>query len=452
MSLLPAQSDAPRAPGALPVSDPPPAVPAPTTASAAPALPATPPGLVERRAAARVLAELAAIDRGALELRLPDGTVRRFGASADASPGAPSAAIDVRRWAFFPRVALGGDLGFGEAFVDGDWVTPDLVAVIALFIANEEVLAGDAGRPGLVRRLADRLDHLRRRNTPGGSRRNIRAHYDLGNDFFQLFLDESMTYSCGLFERDDEPLEAAQQRKIRAVLDKARLAPGMHLLEIGCGWGSTALTAAREYGVRVTGLTVSEQQRAWGLARALEAGLADQVAIELCDYRAATGVYDRVVSIEMLEAVGHEYFGAFFAAVDRLLAPGGRAVLQVITLPDQRYEGYLERVDWIQKYIFPGAVIPSLTALCEAMTRASSLVVEQLENVGPHYAPTLAAWRRRFLTHSAELTRLGFDERFQRTWEYYFAYCEAGFASRYLNDLQLVLARAGLPAWPGRNR
>jgi len=414
-------------------------------------VPAPAPGVVERWTAARVLDALAAIDRGTLDLRLPDGTVRRFGEAAAATTG-PAAAIHVSSWAFFPRVALGGDLGFGESFVDGDWTTPDLTAVIALFIANEEVLAGEAGRPALLRRAADRIDHLRRRNTPGGSRRNIRAHYDLGNDFFRLFLDETMTYSCALFEAEDEPLEKAQRRKIRRILDKAQLEPGMHLLEIGCGWGSTALTAAREYGVRVTGLTVSDEQRAWGLARVREAGLEDRVAIELCDYRHAHGRYDRVVSIEMLEAVGHEYLGAYFAAIDRMLAPGGRAVIQVITLPDQRYEGYLERVDFIQKHIFPGAAIPSLTALCDAMTRASTLVVEDLESIGPHYAPTLAAWRRRFTAEPAELARLGFDPRFQRTWEYYFAYCEAGFASRYLNDLQLVLTRAGLPAWTGRNR
>ncbi len=430
----------------------------PAGAATRPAAASTPlaavPGAIERWLARRVLDALAALERGRLELRLPDGSVRRFGAREDAAaprPG-PVAAIDVSSWAFFPRVALGGDLGFAESFVDGEWTTPDLTAVISLFIANEEVLASEAGTPSLLRRAADRLDHLRRRNTPGGSRRNIRAHYDLGNDFFRLFLDATMTYSCGLFERPDEPLETVQLRKIRRVLDKAQLEPGMHLLEVGCGWGSTALVAAREYGVRVTGLTVSEEQRAWGLARVGEAGLADRVAIELCDYRHAHGSYDRVVSIEMLEAVGHEYFGAYFAAIDRLLAPGGRAVIQVITLPDQRYEGYLGRVDFIQKHVFPGAVIPSLTALCEAMTRASSLVVEHLENIGPHYAPTLAAWRRRFLAQAAELSRLGFDPRFQRTWEYYFAYCEAGFASRYLNDLQLVLTRAGLPALPGRNR
>lgn len=419
-------------------------------AQAPPPITVRAPGAIERWLARRVLDALAALERGRLDLRLPDGSTRRFGQREDAS--GPVAALEIRSWAFFRRVALAGDLGFAESFVDGEWTTPDLTALISLFIANEVVLTGEAGTPSLLRRAADRLDHLRRRNTPGGSRRNIRAHYDLGNDFFRLFLDETMTYSCGLYERPDEPLEAVQRRKIRRVLDKAQLEPGMHLLEIGCGWGSTALTAARECGVRVTGLTVSEEQRAWGLAQIREAGLEDRVAIELCDYRQARGTYDRVVSIEMLEAVGHEYLGAYFAAIDRLLAPGGRAVIQVITLPDQRYEGYLERVDFIQKHVFPGAVIPSLTALCEAMTRASSLVIEQLENIGPHYAPTLAAWRRRFLAQAAELARLGFDPRFQRTWEYYFAYCEAGFASRYLNDLQLVLTRAGLPALPRTGR
>ena len=444
----------PEAPPGLP-ADPgeSPAGASPRPAAATPP-PAAAPGAIERWLARRVLDALAGLERGRLELRLPDGSVRRFGAREDAGapPSGPQATIDVGAWAFFPRVALGGDLGFAESFVDGEWTTPDLAAVISLFIANEEVLAGEAGTPSLLRRAADRLDHLRRRNTPGGSRRNIRAHYDLGNDFFRLFLDDTMTYSCGLFERPGEPLETVQLRKIRRILDKAQLEPGMHLLEIGCGWGSTALTAAREYGVRVTGLTVSEEQRAWSSARIREAGLEDRVAIELCDYRHARGSYDRVVSIEMLEAVGHEYFGAYFAAVDRLLAPGGRAVIQVITLPDQRYEGYLGRVDFIQKHVFPGAVIPSLTALCEAMTRASNLVVEDLENIGPHYAPTLAAWRRRFLAQAAQLEQLGFDRRFQRTWEYYFAYCEAGFASRYLNDLQLVLTRAGLPALPRTGR
>jgi len=406
------------------------------------------PGVFARWCADRVLDQLAAIARGRLEIRLPDGRRLHVG---DGSAG-PDARIEVERWAFFPRVALGGDIGFGESFADGEWTTPDLPAVFALFIANEGVMAGRAGTPALLARLADRALHLSRRNTPAGSRRNIERHYDLGNDFFRTFLDETMTYSCGIFEREEEPLEQVQLRKIRRILDRARLERGMRLLEIGCGWGSTALVAAREYGASVTGLTVSIEQRDWARARAAEAGLAERIEIELCDYRHARGIYDRIVSIEMLEAVGHEYFGDYFAACDRLLADGGRAVIQVITIPDQRYEGYLERVDWIQKYIFPGAVIPSLTALCEAMTRSSSFVVEELENIGPHYAPTLAEWRRRFLAGSAELSRLGFSPRFQRIWEYYFAYCEAGFASRYLNDLQLVLTRPGLPASPRTDR
>lgn len=406
------------------------------------------PGALVRWCAGRVLAHLEPIERGRLELRLPDGRRIVYG-TAD---GTPSATIDVQRWEFFPRVALGGDIGFGESFAEEGWSTPDLLAVLELFIANEEVMAGRAGTPAVLARLVDRASHLARRNTPSGSRRNIVEHYDLGNDFFRLFLDETMTYSCGIFAREGEPLEEVQRRKIRRILDKARLEPGMRLLEIGCGWGETALIAAREYGARVTGLTVSTEQRDEARARAAAAGLAERIEIQLCDYRHARGSYDRIVSIEMLEAVGNEYFGAYFAACDRLLAEGGRAVIQVITIPDQRYAGYLERVDWIQKHIFPGAVIPSLTALCEAMTRSSRFVVEELENIGPHYAPTLAEWRRRFLAAGAELSRLGFSARFQRTWEYYFAYCEAGFASRYLNDLQLVLTRPGRPALTRKDR
>lgn len=397
---------------------------------------------VDKLARDTVFGLLQRLRHGELVLTLPDGAETRFGR---ADSGA-SVALHVRRWSFFRRVMLGGDVGFGEAYVDGDVDSPAITDVVALLIANRAELADGNVATALVSRLAESLRHLTRANTRRRSRHNIHAHYDLSNDFFQTFLDPTLMYSCAMFASPEESLDAAQQRKIATLITKLRLEPHHHLLEIGSGWGGFAIAAARASGCRVTSITVSEEQRRLAIARVALAGLSDRVEILFCDYREIRGQYDRLVSIEMLEAVGHPFLGAYFRACDRALKPDGLAVLQVITIPDPRYDAYRRGCDWIQKYVFPGGHLPALKAMTAAMARHSSLCIEHLENIGPHYGPTLRAWSRAFEQNLDRVRALGFDERFVRQWRYYLAYCEAGFASRTLDVLQLVLTRPNNPA------
>jgi cyclopropane-fatty-acyl-phospholipid synthase len=359
-------------------------------------------------------------------------------------PGAvPAAVLQVHDHRFFTRCLLHGDIGFGEAFMDREWDSPDPTAVVRFFIRNREVFDDGSFRSTLLSRLTNLLRHLANANTPWGSRRNIRRHYDLSNAFFATFLDPTMAYSCALFAAPGEDLEAAQRRKFRRLMELARLGPEDHVLEIGCGWGGFALEAVRQTGCRVTGITISRQQYDLARARVRAAGLEGRIAIRLADYRQVRGRFDKIVSIEMLEAVGHRYFGAFFRACERLLKPDGLMALQVITIPDQRYPRYRRECDWIQKHIFPGGLLPSLTELARTMTRHSRLMVESAVNIGDHYALTLAAWRERFLAREAEVAALGFDRTFRRKWLYYLAACEAGFRERVLGDLQLLLTREG---------
>lgn len=390
---------------------------------------------LERAGAAAVMAALERIRRGRLALTLPDGTTRVFGEAE--TPLA--AGITVKRHAFFRRVLLWGDVGFGEAYQAGDFTTDDLTAVIRLFIENGEAMEVDHGWWASWGKVRNRLRHLLNRNTVSGSRRNIYAHYDLGNQFFSLFLDPSLMYSCARFEPGDG-LEQAQRRKVASVLDKAAVQEGDKLLEIGSGWGTCAVEAARR-GAQVTTITISRRQHEFVSERVRREGLEGKVTVLLRDYRHMEGSFDKIVSIEMIEAVGHEFLGTFFATCDRLLEPDGLVVIQAITIPDQRYEAYRRGCDWIQKHIFPGALLPSLTAMCEAMTANTDLVVEHVENIGIHYTRTLREWREALLSKAGEVRALGFDDEFLRTWDYYFSYCEAGFGTRTLGDLQLVLTR-----------
>jgi cyclopropane-fatty-acyl-phospholipid synthase len=392
-------------------------------------------GIFERAGAAVVLSAMEKIRHGRLAVTLPDGAARVFG-----DPASPlRASLRVKRADFFRRVLLWGDVGFGEAYQAGDFETDDLVALIRLFIENGETMEVENTRWALWGNVRNRLRHLLNKNSLAGSRRNIYAHYDLGNRFFGLFLDPTMMYSCARFEPGDD-LEAAQRRKVNMILDKARVEAGDHLLEIGSGWGTLASEAVKR-GAKVTTLTISEQQFAHCRERFAREGIADRAEVRMCDYRKAEGTFDKIVSIEMIEAVGHEFLGAFFATCDRLLKPDGLVVIQAITIPDQRYEAYRRGCDWIQKHVFPGALLPSLTAMCDAMTRNTNLVVEDVENIGIHYSRTLREWRAALLAKKAEVAAQGFDEVFVRTWDYYFSYCEAGFATRTLGDLQLVLTR-----------
>jgi cyclopropane-fatty-acyl-phospholipid synthase len=391
------------------------------------------------RRARRVVEQLlAGIEIGSLELVGPDDVLRRYG-----DPRHPlTARIEVRDPQFYARLLHGASVGLGESYVRGEWVTPDLVALIRLLIANRPALRR-IGPAGIASTVVDRLAHLARGNRPGRARRNIVAHYDLSNELYQAFLDPSMTYSAARFEHPGQDLAAAQRTKLIGIAEKARLGPGVRLLEIGCGWGAFSVLAAREYGCSVTAITLSEAQFTYVRDLVEREGLGERIEVLLTDYRDLDGTFDRIVSIEMLEAVGHRYLGTYFRQVDRLLAPDGIAVVQVITLPDQRERAYRARPDFIQRAIFPGGHLPSLTSMSRAMTRNSRLVVEHLENIGTHYAETLRHWRERFRTEEARVRALGFDDTFVRLWEFYLGYCEGAFLSRYLNDLQLVLTRTG---------
>ena len=398
------------------------------------------PGLLDRLATRLALRALEGLEEGAVLLTLPDGTTRRFGRD-DARP----VRLVARSWRPFRALLLGGDLGAAEAYLDGEWTTDDLPGLVRLFARNADVLDRETW-PTRLANAANRLLHARNRNSRAGSRRNVRAHYDLGNDLYETFLDPSMTYSCALFETGEETLEEAQEKKLRRIAEKARIRPGDHVLEIGCGWGSFALLAAREYGARVTGVTLSTEQAARARERVAREGLSDRVEIRLVDYRdlpAEGRTYDRVVSIEMLEAVGEEFLPGYFEVVDRLLGPEGLAVIQSITVPDDRYARYRRRPDFIQKYVFPGSHCPSVGAIVSAVSARSRLLVHHLEDVRTHYAETLRRWREAFLANRPRVRQLGYDERFTRLWDFYLAYCEGGFAERHIGDVQVVLTRSG---------
>jgi cyclopropane-fatty-acyl-phospholipid synthase len=371
------------------------------------------------------------IEEGTLEVTLPDGTERRFGSG-------PPVAISIENASFFRRIATRGKIGLGESYQAGEWRSDHLVAFFELLLRNAE--AAVHRHPGVAKALSLRPS-LRARNSRRRARRNIAYHYDLGNDLFALFLDETMTYSCAVFADQDEPLAQAQHRKYAGICQKLRLGPEDRVLEIGCGWGGFAMHAAAEYGARVTALTISGAQAELARARIAAAGLSDRIDVVEEDYRSHDGRYTKLASIEMLEAIGERQFPTFFAACDRLLERGGIACIQSILVPDQRYDRYRRTPDWIERYVFPGCLIPSMTALTGAMTRASRLIVHDVEEIGPHYAETLRRWRERFHGRLDEVRALGYDERFVRTWDFYLAYCEAAFRTRSLRDVQLVLTR-----------
>lgn len=396
-----------------------------------------PPTPGEKRALATVSSMLSQLQVGALEVVLPDGRRRVFG---DVGGGLRSR-IEVHDWRFFSRLVHAATVGVGESYMDGEWTSSDLVSLIRLVIANRRALRRITPA-ALLNIASDRMIHALRANRLGQSKRNVGAHYDLSNELYALFLDDTMTYSAAWFPSVTATLEEAQEAKYRRLCERIRVGADDHVLEIGCGWGGFATFTAATYGCRVTGITLSEQQAAYARERVARGGLGDLVDIQVIDYRQVTGSYDRIVSIEMLEAVGHRYLGTYFATIDRLLAPDGLAALQVITIPEQRYDAYRRRPDFIQRYIFPGGHLPSLEAMTAHMGRHSELFVEEVDNVGMHYAETLRRWRERFLANADEVRALGFDDRFVRMWEFYLAYCEGAFLARYLSDLQIVLTRS----------
>jgi cyclopropane-fatty-acyl-phospholipid synthase len=377
------------------------------------------------------------IREGQVTVVTPDGRRRTFGDPASTLRGE----LVVHDLALFERVLLHGETGGGEAYMDGLWSSPDLAGLLRVLAVNRMGLSLSAGWWQLPGRLIRTAAHRARRNTRANARRNIGAHYDIGNDFYRLFLDETLTYSSAVFERPDQSLAEAQRAKYRRIAERVGLAPGMDVLEIGSGWGGFALYAAGELGCRVTSVTISNEQHDLARARVRDAGLEHMVDIQLRDYRDVTGTYDAVVSIEMLEAVGAEYFTTYFETIDRVLVPGGRVGIQVITFPDVAYEPQRRGANWIQTYIFPGGLCPSLAEV-ERSLHGTRLLVREAMDIGPSYARTLRAWRAAFLAHLDDVRALGFDDRFIRMWEYYLALSEAGFATGLAQDHQVVLEKA----------
>jgi len=395
-------------------------------------------GSVLERTGERVLLGAASrITAGRLTVVLPDGSRHTF--SGTTLPDL-AGEIHVQDRGALVRLLLDGEVGAGEAYMDGQWSSPDLVALLQVASVNRRALALTSGWWRAPTQAARTVAHRARRNTLGGARRNIVAHYDLSNDLYRLFLDETMTYSSAVFESADQSLADAQRNKYRVIADDAGLRDGMSVLEIGSGWGGFAMYAAAERGCQVTTITLSDAQLELARERVAAAGLSDRISVELRDYREVTGHFDAVVSIEMLEAVGAEYFTDYFAAIDRALHPGGRAAIQVISLPDPDYERQRRGSNWIQKYIFPGGLLPSIGALERAMD-GTSLVIDEVRDIAASYALTLRAWRTRFMENLDAVRELGFDERFIRMWEFYLAQSEAGFSTGILQDSQITLEK-----------
>jgi cyclopropane-fatty-acyl-phospholipid synthase len=355
-----------------------------------------------------------------------------------------SAVMVIHNERFFSRVVSRGEVGIGESYMDGDWSTPDLPAVLRVGARNLARLQHSNRMVSMLSRWGMRVRHALHDNTLRGSRRNIHAHYDLSNDLFRLFLDPAMAYSSAYFETPEDTLERAQRNKFDRICRKLMLTPNDHLVEVGTGWGGLALHAARQYGCRVTTTTISHQQFEYARELFLQAGLlGSRMEIIEEDYRNLTGQYDKLVSVEMFEAVGLPHYDEFFAACDRVLRPDGAMLLQTITVPDQRFDEYRRNVDWIQTYIFPGVECPAVGEILRSVARCTRMELHHAEEIGQHYARTLAGWREQFLAAAPKVRALGFDERFIRMWEYYLAICEASFRERTLGDYQLLFAKLG---------
>ncbi len=382
------------------------------------------------------LAAASRIRVGCLTVQLPDGSQRVFGdRDADLRGEMHIHDMDALR-----QLLIGGEVGGGEAYVEGLWSSPDLVALVSLAVANRSALALSTGWWQLPAKVVRTVAHRRNRNTKSGSRRNIAAHYDLGNDFYRLWLDETMTYSSALFESPEESLADAQRNKYRRMAELAGLERGQHVLEIGTGWGGFAMHAAGTLGCRVTSVTISQEQHDLARRRIAEAGLDDLVDVQLRDYRDVSGTYDAIVSIEMLEAVGAEYYRDFFAACSSALRPGGRMSIQVITFPHDAYLAQLRGANWIQRHIFPGGVLPSLAAI-ESSLEGSGLLITATADIRDSYARTLREWRTAFFAHLSQVRAMGFDERFVRMWDYYLSLSEAGFRTGMTQDLQIAFEK-----------
>jgi len=399
-------------------------------------------GPLDRALRRRLLEQLGALRD--CELRVEDGMGRVTLGTASADPKQTlRVSLRIHDVGFYRAAAANGSVGAAEAYMDGHWACDDLVALVRVLVRNRGLLDSmETGSARLGGWLMRKLEALRR-NTRRGSARNIAAHYDLGNDLFELFLDSNMMYSSAIFADANETLEVASTRKLDRICQKLELNAESHVVEIGTGWGGFAIHAASHYGCRITTTTISREQHELAAQRVQKAGLGERITLLLEDYRDLRGTFDRLVSIEMIEAIGHQYLDTYFGKVGDLLKEGGMALIQAITIEDHRYQQALTSVDFIKRHIFPGSFIPSVSAMLNASARSSDLRLIDLEDIGPSYALTLNHWRRRFLAQRERVAALGYPKRFERMWEFYLAYCEGGFIERSIGDVQMLLTRPG---------
>ncbi len=396
------------------------------------------PAILDRFARGAVLSRLAGIKDGRIVVE--DGG-ERIPLGQSAADADLRATIRVNDHRFYSDLALAGSMGAAESYMAGSWTTDDLTALVQIMIRNRDVTEGIDGGLARLANPVRRFIHYLNRNTRTGSERNIAAHYDLGNDFFELILDRTLMYSCAIFERPDATLEEAASAKVDRICRKLDLRAHDHLIEIGTGWGAFAIHAAKNYGCRVTTTTISRAQHDYAVKRIAAEGLSEQITVLFKDYRDLTGQFDKAVSIEMIEAVGHQFLNSYFRKCGELLKPDGMMLLQAITITDREYEAAIKRVDFIKKYIFPGSFIPSVTALCDSITRSSDMRLFHLEDITPNYAETLKNWRLRMFKNIERVRALGYPEEFIRMWEFYLCYCEGGFRERYIGDVQMLLTK-----------
>ena len=381
------------------------------------------------------------MEKGRLIITLPSGESFSIGDGVGIS-----ANIEIRNENFFKRCVLFGDIGFGEAYVDGDWETDNISNVIKWFLLNIENAPGISGSNAKtfalnLLKLWNKISHWKNANDLSGSKKNISKHYDLNNDFFASFLDSTMTYSSAYFKEEGLSMQQAQLEKYKRLCEQLKLKSSDHVLEIGSGWGGNAIYMAKNYGCKVTSVTISEEQLKLAQEKVEKENLSDRIKIELLDYRKLEGQFDKIISIEMLEAVGDEFMDVYFKKCHELLKKDGILALQVITCPDSRYQSLRKGVDWIQKHIFPGTLLPSVGRINQAINSTGDLTLIDLKELGLHYAKTLAIWKEQFNKNISEIKKLGFDDKFIRKWNYYFSYCEAAFSMRNINVMQLVYTR-----------
>ena len=382
--------------------------------------------------------KLEKLEVGEIQLIDTDGS-HSFGSPNQNYP--LTVAINVSDQRFYSDIAFGGTVAAGEAYMQGYWSCSSLTDLIRIMIGNRHILDQMEGNLSLVKNTFLRVAHWLNRNSQSGSRRNIEAHYDLGNEMFELFLDPTMMYSCAYYQDDKTSLEQASLAKLQRICDKLQLNESDHVIEIGTGWGGFALYAAKNYGCKVTTTTISQQQHDYAQQRIIEAGLEDKITLLMKDYRDLQGSYDKLVSIEMIEAVGHQYLDTYFAKCSSLLKPEGIMLIQAITIADQQYDRAIKSVDFIQRFIFPGGFIPSVSAITHSVKQSTDMRLFQLEDIGPHYATTLRDWRQRFFDNIESIRALGYSKQFIAMWEFYLCYCEAGFLERVLGNAHLVFIK-----------